>query len=144
MLSLCKNIDFNREPPDSEPGYAQLTVLRLVGSEAEYTSCHKTEYSIHSFRCAYQPSVLRSVRFHSVISPPRRVPKTAFTSSLFVELAESITLPNASRACRGRLRIPHSFRSEVNAMLFWDAYYLEKIQEMKAQRKAELEEVGKL
>jgi hypothetical protein len=29
-------------------------------------------------------------------------------------------------------------------MEFWDAYYLEKIQEMKAQRKAELEEVGKL
>jgi len=27
---------------------------------------------------------------------------------------------------------------------FWDAYYLEKIQEMKAQRKAELEEAGKL
>ncbi len=29
-------------------------------------------------------------------------------------------------------------------MQFWDAYYLEKIQEMKAQRKAELEEVGEL
>jgi hypothetical protein len=29
-------------------------------------------------------------------------------------------------------------------MEFWDAYYLEKIQEMKAQRKAELEETGKL
>jgi hypothetical protein len=29
-------------------------------------------------------------------------------------------------------------------MEFWDAWYLEKIQEMKAQRKAELEEVGKL
>jgi len=30
------------------------------------------------------------------------------------------------------------------AMEFWDAYYLEKIQEMKAKRKAELEEAGKL
>jgi hypothetical protein len=29
-------------------------------------------------------------------------------------------------------------------MEFWDAYYLEKIQEMKAWRKAELEEAGKL
>ncbi len=29
-------------------------------------------------------------------------------------------------------------------MEFWDAYYLEKIQEMKAQRKAEFEEAGKL
>jgi len=29
-------------------------------------------------------------------------------------------------------------------MEFWDAYYLEKIQAMKAQRKAELEEAGKL
>lgn len=29
-------------------------------------------------------------------------------------------------------------------MEFRDAYYLEKIQEMKAQRKAELEEAGKL
>ena len=29
-------------------------------------------------------------------------------------------------------------------MEFWDAYYLEKIQRMKARRKAELEEVGKL
>ncbi len=29
-------------------------------------------------------------------------------------------------------------------MEFWDAWYLEKIQEMKAQRKAELEEVGEL
>ena len=28
-------------------------------------------------------------------------------------------------------------------MEFWDAYYLEKIQEMKAWRKAELEEVDK-
>ena len=34
--------------------------------------------------------------------------------------------------------------SEVIAMEFWDAYYLEKIQEMKARRKAELEEAGKL
>jgi len=30
------------------------------------------------------------------------------------------------------------------AMEFWDAYYLAKIQEMKARRKAELEEAGKL
>jgi hypothetical protein len=29
-------------------------------------------------------------------------------------------------------------------MEFWDTWYLEKIQEMKAQRKAELEEVSKL
>jgi len=29
-------------------------------------------------------------------------------------------------------------------MQFWDAYYLEKIQAMKAKRKAELEEAGKL
>lgn len=29
-------------------------------------------------------------------------------------------------------------------MEFWDAHYLEKIQEMKARRKAELEEAGKL
>jgi hypothetical protein len=29
-------------------------------------------------------------------------------------------------------------------MQFWDAYYLEKIQVMKARRKAELEEAGKL
>jgi len=29
-------------------------------------------------------------------------------------------------------------------MQFWDAYYLEKIQKIKAQRKAELEEAGKL
>ena len=29
-------------------------------------------------------------------------------------------------------------------MEFWDAYYLEKIQDMKARRKAELEEAGKL
>ena len=29
-------------------------------------------------------------------------------------------------------------------MKFWDAYYLEKIQEMKARRRAELEEAGKL
>jgi hypothetical protein len=29
-------------------------------------------------------------------------------------------------------------------MEFWDAYYLEKIQEMKARRKAELEDVGKM
>ena len=29
-------------------------------------------------------------------------------------------------------------------MEFWDAYYLEKIQEMKARRKAELEEAGKI
>ena len=29
-------------------------------------------------------------------------------------------------------------------MEFWDAWYLEKIQEMKAQRKAELEEVGEI
>jgi len=29
-------------------------------------------------------------------------------------------------------------------MELWDAWYLEKIQEMKAQRKAELEEAGKL
>jgi hypothetical protein len=29
-------------------------------------------------------------------------------------------------------------------MEFWDAYYLEKIQEMKARRRAELEEAGKL
>jgi len=29
-------------------------------------------------------------------------------------------------------------------MQFWDAWYLEKIQEMKAQRKAELEAAGKL
>lgn len=29
-------------------------------------------------------------------------------------------------------------------MEFWDAYYLEKIQKMKARRKAELEEAGKL
>jgi hypothetical protein len=33
---------------------------------------------------------------------------------------------------------------EVIAMQFWDAYYLEKIQEMKARRKAELEAAGKL
>jgi len=30
------------------------------------------------------------------------------------------------------------------AMNFWDAYYLERIQEMKARRKAELEEAGRL
>lgn len=29
-------------------------------------------------------------------------------------------------------------------MEFWDAYYLEKIQAMKARRRAELEEAGKL
>jgi len=29
-------------------------------------------------------------------------------------------------------------------MEFWDAWYLEKIQEMEARRKAELEEAGKL
>jgi hypothetical protein len=29
-------------------------------------------------------------------------------------------------------------------MEFWDAWYLEKIQEMKARRRAELEEAGKL
>ena len=29
-------------------------------------------------------------------------------------------------------------------MNFWDAYYLEKIQEMKARRKARLEEAGRL
>jgi hypothetical protein len=29
-------------------------------------------------------------------------------------------------------------------MEFWDAWYLGKIQEMKARRKAELEEAGKL
>ena len=29
-------------------------------------------------------------------------------------------------------------------MEFWDAHYLEKIQAMKARRKAELEEAGKL
>jgi len=29
-------------------------------------------------------------------------------------------------------------------MRFWDAYYLEKIQKMKARRKAELEEAGRL
>ena len=29
-------------------------------------------------------------------------------------------------------------------MEFWDAWYLEKIQEMKARRKAELEDAGKL
>ena len=29
-------------------------------------------------------------------------------------------------------------------MEFWDAYYLERIQEMKARRKAELEEADKL
>ena len=29
-------------------------------------------------------------------------------------------------------------------MQFWDAYYLEKIQEMKAQRKADMEGAGKL
>jgi hypothetical protein len=29
-------------------------------------------------------------------------------------------------------------------MSFWDVYYLEKIQEMKARRRAELEEGGKL
>jgi len=34
--------------------------------------------------------------------------------------------------------------SEVFAMQFWDAYYLEKIQEMKARRKAELQEAGRL
>ena len=33
---------------------------------------------------------------------------------------------------------------EAIAMDFWDAYYLEKIQNMKARRKAELEEAGKL
>jgi hypothetical protein len=29
-------------------------------------------------------------------------------------------------------------------MQFWDAYYLDRIQEMKARHKAELEEAGKL
>jgi len=29
-------------------------------------------------------------------------------------------------------------------MEFWDAHYLEKIRRMKAQRKAELEEAGRL
>jgi len=29
-------------------------------------------------------------------------------------------------------------------MEFWDAHYLEKIQRMKARRKAELEEAGRL
>jgi len=32
----------------------------------------------------------------------------------------------------------------VICMRFWDAYYLEKIQEMKTRRKAELEEAGRL
>jgi len=32
----------------------------------------------------------------------------------------------------------------VIAVEFWDAYYLEKIQEMKARRRAELEEAGRL
>ena len=43
-----------------------------------------------------------------------------------------------------RLRACAYFNSEVIAVQFWDTYYLEKIQEMKAQRKAELEEVGEL
>jgi len=36
------------------------------------------------------------------------------------------------------------FDPEVIAMQFWDAYYLERIQKMKARRKAEMEEAGKL
>jgi len=36
------------------------------------------------------------------------------------------------------------YAPEVIAVQFWNAWYLEKIQEMKAQRKAELEEAGKL
>jgi len=35
------------------------------------------------------------------------------------------------------------YAPEVIAVQFWDAWYLEKIQEMKARRKAELEEAGK-
>ena len=36
------------------------------------------------------------------------------------------------------------FDSEVIAVEFWDAYYLERIQRMKTRRKAELEEAGLL
>jgi len=79
----------------------------------------------------------------SAFSPQCSVPNIAITSGLS---AESITLPNAMpyEPYRGRLRIPQQSYPEVMAMEFWDAYYLEKIQEMKAQRKAELEEAGKL
>jgi len=86
---------------------------------------------------------LRSVRFHSVLSPRGCVPNTLITSEPV--LLRLITLISAVRPCREiRLRASAHYRLEVIDMQFWDAYYLEKIQEMKARRKAELEEVGRL
>jgi len=83
----------------------------------------------------------RPGRLSPGIFAPTLRPKAAITPA---PLAESITLPNARRTYRGRLRIPPQVHAEVMAMQFWDAYYLAKIQEMKARRKAELEEAGKL
>ncbi len=90
--------------------------------------------------CSFSPGGIGLVGFHRAFSPRPR-PKAAITPA---RPAESITLPNAVRTYRGRLRIPPQVHAEVMAMQFWDAYYLAKIQEMKARRKAELEEAGKL
>ena len=43
-----------------------------------------------------------------------------------------------------QVKKPAQIHAGVIAMQFWDAYYLAKIQEMKARRRAELEEAGKL
>jgi hypothetical protein len=48
------------------------------------------------------------------------------------------------RSAENQVKSLRLWNPEVFAMQFWDAYYLEKIQEMKALRKAELQEAGKL
>lgn len=48
------------------------------------------------------------------------------------------------RSAENQVKSLRLLNPEVFAMQFWDAHYLEKIQEMKALRKAELQEAGSL